>query len=198
MREPAYRGRRLSVEEYLAREERAERRHEYVDGYVYAMSGPRVRHMKIAGNIFAHLRGATRGTPCEVFMTDAKVRIGDERFYYPDVITIRTPIDDDDVYVTDPCLVVEVTSPGTRATDRREKLVAYGKIDALQAYLVVDHRRRFVEWYVRDADGLRLHADVAGDGAIDLACPRATLTLDTIYDGVTLPALRGRAPSYNR
>lgn len=196
MREPVFRGRRLSVEQYLAREERAERRHEYVAGFVYAMTGATLRHSTIVRNILMALHAAAAGGPCQVFVSDVKVRIADEGFYYPDVVTICTPTGGDDVYVTEPCLVVEVTSPSTRATDRREKLIAYGKIASLRAYLIVDHRRRFVEWYVRDAEGLRLRADVSGDVVIDLACPRTTLTLDTVYEGVTLPAVRERAARY--
>ncbi len=93
-------------------------------------------------------------------------------------------------------LSVEVTSPSTRATDRREKLVAYSKLPSLEAYLIVDHRRRFVAWYEPDAGGLALRAALAGDGAVTLRCPRATLTLDAIYEGVTLPSVRERAPAY--
>lgn len=198
MTNPSFRGRRFTIEEYLALEERTERRHEFVEGYVYAMSGPRIRHMKIAGSIYRALYPAAKGRPCQVFMTDAKVRIGDERFYYPDIVAICRPVDDDDVYVTEPCLIVEVTSPSTRATDRREKLLAYGTIASLRTYLIVDHRRRFVEWCVRDADGFRFHANLSGEGAIDIPCLRTTLALDTIYEDVTLPAVREPAARYGR
>jgi Uma2 family endonuclease len=196
MSDPASRDRRLSVEEYLRREERARVRHEYVAGHVYAMTGATIRHNKIVRNMVTALHAAAGGGPCQVFVNDVKVRIGDERFYYPDVVVACAPVDDDAVYVTDPCLIVEVTSPSTRATDRREKLLAYGRLPSLQAYLIVDHRRRRVEWYVPDgATGLRLRDAVAGDGAIDVPCPRVALPLATIYAGVTLPVLGERAPA---
>lgn len=133
------RDRRLSVDEYLQREERAGVRHEYVAGFVYAMTGATVRHTRIIGNIYSWLRTAAASGPCLALFQDIKVRIADERFYYPDVVVACSDIDEDSVFLREPCLIVEVTSPSTRATDRREKLIAYGDIVTLQTYLIVDH-----------------------------------------------------------
>lgn len=200
MRDPAPQRRRLSVEEYLRREARATVRHEYVAGHVYAMTGATVRHTRIVGNIYAYLRHATAGSRCHPYTHDLKVRVGEDRFYYPDVLVTCEPLDDDAVYCTAPCLIVEVSSPSTRATDRREKLIAYGTLTSLIAYLVVDHRRRRVEWWVPDGQGaLHLRDAVSGDGAIDVPCPRTSLPLAAIYAGVTLPTLGERpAPAYRR
>ena len=41
----------LSEADYLAQEDRAQVRHEYVDGQVCAMSGASIRHNRIAGNL---------------------------------------------------------------------------------------------------------------------------------------------------
>jgi Uma2 family endonuclease len=190
------RDRRLTVEGYLRRESRAQVRHEYVAGYVHAMTGATIRHNKIVRNVDMALHAAAGDGPCQVFVNDVKVRIGDDAFYYPDVVVACGAVDDDAVWVSDPCLVVEVTSPSTRATDRREKLLGYGRLASLQAYLIVGHRRRRVEWYVPGVDGLRLHAAITGEGGIDVPCPRALMTLDTIYAGVTLPAVGERAAAY--
>lgn len=187
--------RRLSVEAYLRREARAQVRHEYVAGHVYAMTGATARHIKITLNVATHLRAAAGG-PCQVFVNDMKVRVDDDTVYYPDVVVVCSRVDDDAVCVSDPCLVVEVTSPSTRATDRREKLLGYGRLASLQAYLIVDHRRRRVEWYVPGVDGLRLQAAITGEDGIDVPCPRTVLTLDTIYADVTLPAVGERASAY--
>ena len=196
MSESASRDRRLSVDEYLRREARAQVRHEYVAGHVYAMTGATARHIKITLNVATHLRAVAGNGPCQVFVNDMKVRVDDDTVYYPDVVVACGAMDDDAVYVSDPCLVVEVTSPSTRATDRREKLLGYGRLASLQAYLVVDHRRRRVEWYVPGARGLQLHAAVSGAVGIDVACPRTALPLDAIYASVTLPAVGERAARY--
>jgi len=198
MSESASRDRRLTVEEYLRREARAQVRHEYVAGHVYAMTGATARHIKITLNIAMHLRTAAAGGACQVFVNDMKVRVDEDMLYYPDVVVACSGVDDDAVYVNDPCLVVEVTSPSTRATDRREKLLAYGRLASLQAYLIVDHRRRRVEWYVPGVEGLRLHAAITTQGEIDVPCPRTVVALDAIYAGVTLPARPADLAGSNR
>lgn len=47
----------MTEEEYLQEEERATVRHEYVDGYVFAMTGATDAHNVICGNIFSFLHG---------------------------------------------------------------------------------------------------------------------------------------------
>lgn len=187
--------RRLSIEEYLRREERARVKHEYVAGFVYAMTGATIRHNRIIRNIVSHLDAAAGGEPCEVFFNDVKVQVGDDRFYYPDVIVHCAPVSEDDVFVRDPCLIVEVTSPSTRATDRREKLLAYQTLGTLRAYLIVDHRRRRVEVHARNAAGIWMAGDAAGDGVVSVPCPETMLPLDVVYAGVTLPTVGERAPA---
>lgn len=51
---------KLSVEEYLAFEEKSEARHEDVAGYVFAMARASGARNVIAGNVFAHARQHTR------------------------------------------------------------------------------------------------------------------------------------------
>lgn len=185
----------MSAEEYLRREERAQVKHEYVAGHVYAMTGATMRHNRIVRNVFAALHSAAGAGPCEVTVNDIKVNVQNDTFYYPDVVVTCTPVDDEALYVHEPCLIVEVTSLSTRATDRREKLLGYGRLPSLQAYLIVDHRRRRVWSYVPDPsdNGLRLRDEITGDGAVSVPCPQTTLTLAAIYAGVTVPAVGERA-----
>lgn len=130
----------LTVEEYLALEESAPVKHEYVAGTIHAMVGTTKRHNQIAGNIFAHLWNRTRSGPCRVYASDVKVRVEDV-FYYPDVMVACDPADDDPLVEHNPCLIVEVTPPSTESTDRREKMFNYREIPSLKAYLIVDQNR---------------------------------------------------------
>lgn len=75
-------------------------------------------------------------------------------------------------------------SPSTATTDRREKAAAYRRIPTLQAYLVVDQRRRRVDRHWRDERGDWWHVTIAGSGEVPVPCPALTLTLDAIYEGV--------------
>ena len=188
MADPLRRDRPITVDEYLAFEAASAVRHEYVDGEIYAMSGTSRRHSKISGNIFARCWTAARGGLCRVHQSEVKLRTAGV-FYYPDVM-VACGAEPQDTYVEDaPCLVVEVLSPSTESTDRREKLMVYRRISSLGAYLIVDQDRRLVEHYWRDVDGWR-HTTLEDSGDVRLPCPADfALKLDEIYEGVELPPL---------
>jgi Uma2 family endonuclease len=182
----------MTVEEYFQFEERSPIKHEYVAGEVYAMSGATARHNLIAGAIFAKLFSVVDDGPCRVFMSGMRLEAAGDRYYYPDVVAICTPIAELDIVARDPCVVVEVTSPSTARIDRGEKLEAYRRIPALRAYLVVDHRRRRVERHWRDTpDGEWLQKEITGDAEtpIPVPCLDVDLTLGGIYRRVALPAV---------
>jgi Uma2 family endonuclease len=71
----------ISEEEYLEGEPFAKTRHEYIDGQVYAMAGANARHNLISGNVYYHLKTATRGTHCQVFMNDMKFRFSEKKSF---------------------------------------------------------------------------------------------------------------------
>ncbi len=179
----------MSVDEYLAFDERSPVRHEYVDGYVYAMTGGTLRHNRIAVNIASRLQAAARGGPCQVFIKDVRVRVSETRFYYPDLVVACGPLDMGATVLRDPCLIVEVTSASTRGTDQREKLVAYQQIPALDTYLIVAQDRRAVVRHFRvegDRWDMQLLDGREGRDRLRLACPEAQLTLDEVYEGAGL------------
>ena len=64
---------RLTIGEYLDREQRSDVRHEYVQGIVYATVGGTERHNEICLTIAATPRQHLHGTPCRVFMSDMNV-----------------------------------------------------------------------------------------------------------------------------
>jgi Uma2 family endonuclease len=173
----------LSVEDYLEMEKTATVRHEYVAGEVYAMVGVSRRHSRIAGNIFRLLAVAAAGGPCRVHQSDMKLQIEDV-FYYPDVMVACDDEPDDPYYENGPCLVVEVVSPSTESTDRREKLAAYKRIPGLKAYLIVDQERVRIERHFRDEEGVWLRADLVDEGRLPVPCPETSLTLAEIYEGL--------------
>ena len=126
----------MSVEDYLEMEKTATVRHEYVAGEVYAMTGASRRHNRIAGNVYRRLADAAAGGPCRVYMETVKLR--KDIFYYPEVMVACGSEPENPYYEDAPCLVVEVVSPSTESTDRREKLAAYKRVPGLKAYLILD------------------------------------------------------------
>jgi len=182
--------RTMTVEEYFRFEEGSEVRHEYVSGELYAMSGATFRHSTLALNVGTRLHAAVGDGPCSVVMNDMRVQVAHDVYYYPDVVVICAPMAQLDITATEPCVVIEVTSPSTARTDRGEKLTAYKQLPTLRAYLIVDHRRRRVERHSRvGPDDVWQREEIVLEGSVPVPCVDTELTLDEIYRRVDLPAV---------
>ena len=180
----------MTVDEYLTFEEASPDRHEYVAGITYVMSGASGRHNLISSNILRALHSPTRRRGCRVYIEGVKLRAASDRIYYPDVMVVCRELAGDEIVLENPSLVVEVTSPSTRTTDRREKLAAYRAIPSLNAYLIVEQRRRMVTVYSRVSAGDWQGLEHVGSGDIALPFLDVTLTLDQVYEDVPLPPLQ--------
>jgi len=135
------------------------------------------------------LQAAARGTGCSVYTSDFKVQPSDEAVYYPDVSISCGGQDGSAMLTKKPCLVVEVTSRSTARIDRGEKVDEYCKAASLRGYLIVDQNVRRVTCYTRDADGTWIQAEITGSGTIEVPCPKTALTLEQIYEDVSMPPL---------
>jgi Uma2 family endonuclease len=177
----------LNEAEYLALEEQSQVRHEYVDGQVYAMAGGSQRHNRIALNVASGLLSALRGKPCQVFINDVRLNIArDNAYYYPDVMVAcgaTERVAGDENSLSDPVLVVEVLSPGTESTDRREKLAAYRRLPTLLEYVLVNQDRQQVEIYRRQGDiGWGYLSFEVGE-TVELESTGLSVPIATWYDG---------------
>ncbi|MBD2503242.1 Uma2 family endonuclease [Anabaena azotica] len=150
--EPTY----LTPEEYLQLEESSPVKHEYINGYIYAMAGASDPHVTIAGNLFALLRSHVRGSGCRVYIADMKARIESlNRYYYPDVMVTCDQRDQETPnYKRFPRLIVEVLSSSTEAFDRGDKFADYQEIETLQEYVLINTKRQRVECFKRVDNGL--------------------------------------------
>ena len=180
---------RLTEADYLLGELASEIRHEYVDGEVFAMAGAGEAHNLIAGNIFAKLRGLVRGGPCRIYISDMKLRVKTwKAYYYPDVMVTCDPTDSEANYKERPSLVVEVLSPSTERTDRREKMLAYRTLPDLREYLLVATDKQHVELYRRDAQDEWQLTNINPADGIHLESLGYDLSLNDIYEDVKLDA----------
>src|SRR5437764_9615477 len=67
---------RMSVEEYLELDRSSpDTKYEYIDGEVYLMAGGSPAHARIAATLIRELGFHLRGGPCDVYTSDAKVRV---------------------------------------------------------------------------------------------------------------------------
>ena len=178
----------VTVEEYLRTEPEGAVRHEYVDGLVYAMSGGSKRHAALGANFIAEFVMAARGSACRVFTNDLKVRATRSRYYYPDVM-VSCDVSDDRYTEERPCLIVEVLSPSTEATDRREKLLTYLNIATLRHYLLVSQDGIRIEQYLRDGDGNWTVLDLGPGDQLVIDCPKGAFAVDEFYRDLPPPEL---------
>lgn len=177
----------ISIADYLAGEEDAKRRHEYVEGVVYAMVGAKLRHNRIAMNASASLYAKLDENTCEAFNSDTKVRIRQTRgtrFYYPDAMVVCDSNPESDTFQDKPVVIVEVISDSTRRTDETEKRDGYLSIDALHVYIRVEQTTPCVNVDRRTEDGFESQQYEGIDNIVPLPEIGIELTLSELYRGV--------------
>ncbi|MEQ1744260.1 MAG: Uma2 family endonuclease [Saprospiraceae bacterium] len=84
----------MTVDEYIAFEERAEGRHEFINGNLIPMPGTTSDHNEICFNLAAMLKKALRRLGYRIYVENVKAQITSERDYtYPDVLVTNDPRD---------------------------------------------------------------------------------------------------------
>ncbi len=178
----------ISVEDYLAGELVSEIKHEYLAGVVHAMSGARIVHDVIAGNVFASLHSRLRGQRCRPHTSDMKIRVRlptHVRFYYPDTSVVCDSNPPTDSFQDQPVVIAEVLSRRTRRIDFGEKWDAYQTIPSLSVYLLIEQECPAVVAYRRTEHGFSREAYQGLDAVIRLPEIATELPLAEIYEGVT-------------
>ncbi|HEX8597194.1 MAG TPA: Uma2 family endonuclease [Chloroflexia bacterium] len=180
-----------SPEQYLDLERKAQFRSEYVNGSIYAMSGTSREHNLISLNMAGELRAQLRGQPCEVYISDMRVKVSVTGMYtYPDVVAVcgEPAFDDEQIdTLTNPNMIVEVLSPSTEGYDRGEKFAHYRRLESLQDYVLVAQDKVRVEHFARrdNSSGQWVLTEISDpDGTLHLASIGCDLSLRDIYDRV--------------
>lgn len=177
----------LTPDEYLQMEEHSDIKHEYIDGYIYAMAGALDPHVTIALNLATLLRNHVRGSGCRVYIADMKACIKSlNRYYYPDVmVTCNQQDQETPAYKSFPCLIVEVLYNSTEAFDRGDKFADYQTLSDLKEYVLINTRRQRVECFRRNNEGLWvLQSYVAEDKSFRLHSINFEGAIAELYEDV--------------
>lgn len=191
---------RISPEDYLAMERRAETRSEYLDGEVFAMTGGSFFHNIIVGNLVGELRQGLKGRSCTVVPSDLRVHIPATGLYtYPDVTVVCSEPRFEEAQEMDtllnPTLIVEVLSPTTEAYDRGKKFEHYDTIESLAEYVLVSQTTPRVEQFVRQEGGHWLFTATSGlDAKFLFSSIGCDLALAEIYHKVSFIPPKGSPP----
>lgn len=182
---------RYSYAEYLALEATSNVKHEYLDGQIYGMAGGSPEHAALSAAVVGLLFPQLQQGRCRAFSADLRVRVETSGLTtYPDVTVVcgpRQPSAQDAQAVTNPRVLVEVSSPGTEQYDRGDKFEHYRQIPALQQYVIVSHRERLVSvWSRTEGDAWTETQAVNGD-VVELSSIGARLDVRALYDAVVEP-----------
>lgn len=133
----------VAVEDYLHNESNQPLRHEYVDGQVYAMAGASMNHNRITSNLVRLLGNHLLGRSCDVFSSDMLLQTSAIRYRYPDVMVSCQTHAENELFVANPLLLIEVMSHSTRKTDKEIKRLEYLQLPSLMEYALIE--QDFVE-----------------------------------------------------
>lgn len=180
-----------TIAEYLAIEEQAEIRNEFINGEIIPMTGGTTNHNLVTGNIYLALRLALKGKNRSVYIENVRLFIPEGNiFAYPDVMVMA----DEPIYynntkttVTNPIVLIEVLSNSTRDYDLGRKFSYYRSLESLQEYVLVEPEQTLIMIYRRSNNKhwsleiLDNSSDVLRLDSVALEMP-----LSDIYEGVLL------------
>jgi Uma2 family endonuclease len=180
----------MSVEEWRELERTSEVRHEYIDGYVYAMAGGTLANTVIAGNITSLATQALGDRPRLALMADAAARTSESRYTYPDVVITCEGNGIGSLSaseVNEPLVIFEVLSESTEHYDRTRKFSYYRACPSLQEYVLVSTEYRMVEVYRRTAEGWGLLRFYGFTDTVELATVDVVMPVAAIYRRTDVP-----------
>ena len=194
--------RRLTEEEYLEIEDKAEFKSEFFNGEMFPlggaphmMAGGRPDHSLIAANLTAALSLRLRGGRCRIYNSDLRVHVASTGLCtYPDVTVVCgerlfTKPERGVEALRNPTVLCEVLSPTTEGYDRGGKFFHYQQIESLREYVLVATDLARVETFARQAEPHRWLLTVTEGltGVAALAALGVELPLAEVYDGAEFP-----------
>ena len=179
----------MTVEEYLELDRNSpDVRYEYIDGQVTMLAGGTANHSVISGNVHRILHNLLRGSPCQVYNSDLRIDLSEERYVYPDVSVSCDPRDRGEVTVMHyPILVVEVLSSSTESLDRGDKALSYREHPTIQEYLLVSTKRPLIEIFRRGKGDLWLLSTLHLNDEVHLASLGVNFPVKEVYEDIVFP-----------
>ena len=184
---------RYSIEDYLEMESNSTAKHEYWNGKIWEMAGGSDVHNEICARIIIEIGKALEKSTqtFKIYTSDMKIWIEKRRrFVYPDAVAVAVKpmyYENRRDIITNPLLVVEVSSDGTETYDLSSKFEQYRSVDSFKEYLIVSQSERVITRYYREKDNLWSMTDYTeNDALVPLQSMGLEVPLSGIYWGVDL------------
>ena len=176
-------------EEYLAREDKASFKSEYMDGQILAMAGGSLKHSQICFNLIRKVGDAIAQKDCIGLESNVKVEIlRGKQYFYPDAMVVCGKIEFAQKrkdMIMNPTLIVEVLSPATEAFDRNKKFAAYRTLPSLREYVLIYQDEPQIEAFFKENEKTWRYTVARGlDDTIRLFSLECDLALRDIYQKV--------------
>ena len=131
----------MTLESFLAWEERQELRYEF-DGFrPVAMTGGTYAHAQIQFRLAHALIARLDGTRCRAVGSELKVQTA-TGVRYPDAFVVCSPIPLNATIAHDPVVIFEILSPSAANDDLGAKKAEYQALPSVQSYIVLQQTHR--------------------------------------------------------
>ncbi len=161
---------KYTAAEYLELEEKAEFKSEFFDGEILPMAGATANHNKIVLNLCRALPLEVNEQAYEIFSSDMRLWIPSKQHYtYPDVTVVRgepSYVENKQMMLTNPCLIIEVSSASTQSYDKSIKFDFYRSIPDFEEYVLIDQKSYKATQWTKLPDGRWVLADHFGEDCL--------------------------------
>lgn len=177
----------MTLDQFLAWEERQELRYEFDGFQPVAMTGGTAAHSAIQRNLIIAIGTRLRGKPCQAHGSELKILV-DGRIRYPDAFVVCTPVAPRATVVADPVVVFEILSDSSAHTDLVVKNAEYRACPSVLRYVVLEQAQPGALVFSRKGEDW-VTETLAGEGAL-LRLPEIGIEfpLADIYADVPLAA----------
>ncbi|NLY73910.1 MAG: type II toxin-antitoxin system Phd/YefM family antitoxin [Firmicutes bacterium] len=149
-----YGGKKVSYEEFMEIYEKSTLRMEFINGEIYLLSSPSIRHQEILGRLYLTFNEYFKNKKCRVFLAPFDVHFHKKEFKEPDVMQpdilvacdLENNVTEKGRYMGTPTLVVEILSDSTRSKDMIDKLNTY-RLSGVREYWLIDPKQENIMIY---------------------------------------------------
>ncbi len=149
-----YGGKKVSYEEFMEIYEKSTLRMEYINGEIYLLSSPSIKHQEILARLHLVFNDFLKGNKCRVFFAPFDVHFKKRGIKEPDVMQpdllvicdMEGNVTEKGTYLGTPTLVIEILSNSTRSKDMITKLDTY-RLSGVQEYWIVDPKQESIMIY---------------------------------------------------
>ncbi len=181
-----------TFDEYLRREGKAVRKHEFFNGEIIPMAYAKYNHNVIAGNCVTALNIAIDKAEKNFTVLDSGMMIFIEQLnsgIYPDALVVCDKAEfykGNQSILVNPLLIVEVLSKSTHSYDRKGKFEYYKTLPSFKEYLLIEQNKVSVETRFRSEPNTWCETQVE-----DLTCE---IFLESLGLSISLASIYKRVP----